>query len=173
MGDASNGRAGSALPTGSLATDGEHCWRPNVTVASVVERDGRFLVVEERSEGRTVINQPAGHLEPGESLLEAVCRETLEETAWHFEPHGLVGIYRWPHPERDITYLRFAFTGEVVHREQDNPLDPEIHRCLWMSEKELEQAASQLRSPQVMAAIRDYLAGRLYPLDCLRDLAGC
>lgn len=172
MHDAPQRRAGAAGQTESPTTHGEGCWRPNVTVAAVVERDGRFLVVEEHAEGRTVINQPAGHLERGESLLEAVRRETLEETAWHFQPSGLVGIYRWPHPERDITYLRFAFTGELLAREQDEPLDPEIHRCLWMSEQELGRAQSRLRSPQVMAAIRDYRAGRLFPIDCLRDLGG-
>src|SRR5574343_794623 len=89
-------------------------WKPHVTVAAVVQRDGKFLLVEEETDAGLAFNQPAGHLEAGESLLEAVVREVREETAYDFRPRSLVGIYQWPHPEKGITYLRFAFAGELV-----------------------------------------------------------
>jgi ADP-ribose pyrophosphatase YjhB (NUDIX family) len=144
-------------------------WKPNVTVAAVVERDGAFLLVQERSQGRLVLNQPAGHLEPGESLLDAVRRETLEETAWHFEPTALVGIYRWPHPSKSTTYLRFAFAGRVDGQEHARELDNGIEGTVWLSVEEIRAQRALHRSPQVMACVCDYLAGRHYPLDCLRD----
>jgi len=144
-------------------------WKPNVTVAAIAERDGAFLLVEERSRGRLVLNQPAGHLEPGESLLDAVRRETLEETAWHFEPTALVGIYRWPHPSKATTYLRFAFCGRLGDHEQERTLDDGIEGTVWMSPDEILAESARHRSPQVMACVRDFLAGRRFPLECLRD----
>ncbi|HKK04612.1 MAG TPA: NUDIX hydrolase [Gammaproteobacteria bacterium] len=145
-------------------------WKPHVTVAAVAERDGRFLLVEEEIEGRLVINQPAGHLDPGESLVDAVVRETLEETAWHFRPTALVGVYRWVNPDNDATFVRFTFAGQVADHEPQRPLDKEIRRVLWLGPDELDARADQLRSPLVRRAIDDYRAGRRYPLDLLLDL---
>jgi ADP-ribose pyrophosphatase YjhB (NUDIX family) len=145
-------------------------WRPNATVAAVVEQDGRFLVVEQTVRGRAVWNQPAGHLEDGESLLEAVVRETREETAWAFEPRGLVGIYRWRRAAAAVTYLRFTFFGQAVSHEPERALDPDIQRCLWVSRAELTAARDRLRSPMVLRAVDDYLNGPRYPLDLLIDL---
>jgi ADP-ribose pyrophosphatase YjhB (NUDIX family) len=145
-------------------------WKPNVTVAAVVEREGRFLLVEEEVGGTLVLNQPAGHLERGETLLDAAVRETLEETAWHFRPQALLGIYRWPHPEKDTTFLRFAFTGALLDHEPDRTLDDGIVRTVWLDREELRRRREHHRSPQVMACVDDYLAGRRFPLECLREL---
>jgi ADP-ribose pyrophosphatase YjhB (NUDIX family) len=145
-------------------------WKPNVTVAAVVERDGRFLLVEEETNGELAINQPAGHLDEGESLVEAVVRETLEETAWKFRPEALLGVYRWPHPTKAITYLRFAFTGRLLQHDPARPLDDGIVRALWLTPEEVRREQHRHRSPQVQVCIDDYLRGRRYPLDVLRDL---
>ena len=145
-------------------------WKPNVVVAAIVERDGKFLLVEEKAEGKLVLNQPAGHLDEGESLMQAVVRETLEETAWHFTPEALLGIYRWPHPVKGITYLRFAFTGRVTRQETNRALDHDIVRALWLSPEEIRAERARHRSPQVERCLNDYLAGRRYPLDLLKDL---
>jgi len=138
-------------------------WRPSVTVAAVIERDGKFLFVEEMIDGRKVINQPAGHLDPGESLATGCAREVLEETAHRFEPTGLVGIYRWHYAPKDITFLRFCFRGKVLGVE-DRKLDKEIIRTLWLTPDELKASAAR-RSPLVLKCVEDYLAGRNYPLD--------
>jgi len=108
-------------------------WKPNVTVAAVVQRDGKFLLVEEETEAGLAFNQPAGHLEAGESLVDAVVREALEETAYHFKPTHLVGIYNWQHPTKDVTYLRFAFAGELRGWEAERQLDEGIvaSRRIW------------------------------------------
>ena len=145
-------------------------WKPNVVVAAIVERDGKFLLVEEKAEGKLVLNQPAGHLDEGESLMQAVVRETLEETAWHFTPEALLGVYRWPHPTKGITYLRFAFTGRVTRQETNRALDHDIVRALWLSPEEIRAERARHRSPQVERCLNDYLAGRRYPLDLLKDL---
>jgi 8-oxo-dGTP pyrophosphatase MutT (NUDIX family) len=147
-------------------------WTPRVTVAAVVERNGRFLLVEEEVNGHLRLNQPAGHLEDGESVLDAVVRETLEETAWHFRPQALVGVYRWRHPSSGETYLRFAFCGEVHDQEADRPLDAEIRDVCWLEVQALGQRRSQWRSPLVWRCIEDYLAGRRYGLEILRDETG-
>ena len=146
-------------------------WKPNVVVAAVIEDAGRFLLVEERADGALVLNQPAGHLDEGESLVDAVVRETLEETAWHFAPEALIGVYRWPHPTKRLTYLRFAFTGRLLRHESDRPLDRGIVRTVWLSPAEIGREHARHRSPQVQRCVDDYLAGRRYPLDLLRDLA--
>lgn len=145
--------------------------RPRVTVASVVERDGRFLVVEERPETGSdlVINQPAGHVEHGESLLEAAIRETFEETAWHFTPEFLVGIYLWAHPSGKSCYLRVCFGGSAGEHEPDRPLDEGIERAVWLTREELQAQSERLRSPLVLGAIDDYLAGERYPLGVLKS----
>ena len=145
-------------------------WKPNVTVAAVVERDGRFLLVEEEADGMLVLNQPAGHLDEGESLLDAVVRETLEETAWHFVPEFLVGVYRWPYPEKGLTYLRFAFAGQVTGHEPGRTLDDGIVRAVWLTPQEIARQASRHRSPQVQRTLNDYLAGRRYPLELLNEV---
>jgi 8-oxo-dGTP pyrophosphatase MutT (NUDIX family) len=146
-------------------------WKPNVTVAAVIERDGRFLLVEEETTDGVRFNQPAGHLDEGESLLEAVARETLEETAHRFVPRFLVGIYQWRRPAGDLTYLRFAFGGEVTGHEAGQALDEGILRALWMSPDELAQRRERHRSPLVAQCIADYLAGRRYPLDLITHYA--
>lgn len=146
-------------------------WAPSVTVASIVEREGRFLMVEEAANGCPVYNQPAGHLEPGESLLEAVARETLEETGLDFAPSHLVGIYRWTLPEdRHRTYLRFCFAGSATPRTPTPVLDPVIRRVLWLTRSELAELGPRLRSPMVLRCIDDYLTGRPHPLDLLHDV---
>src|SRR3990167_2277074 len=108
-------------------------WKPNVTVAALIERDGRFLLVEEETDDGLRFNQPAGHLDEGESLATACAREALEETAWHFRPTALVGIYQWPRPQGDVTYLRFAFGGELGAHEPTRTLDAGILRTVWMT----------------------------------------
>lgn len=145
-------------------------WRPNVTVAAVVTQEQRFLFVEEHSEGRLVLNQPAGHLEEGESLIQAVTRETLEETAYHFVPEALVGVYRWQNRANAVTYLRFAFSGRIVGHEAGQPLDHGIARALWLTADEITACPERHRSPQVAKCVADYLDGSRYPLDLLRDL---
>ena len=138
-------------------------WKPSVTVAAVIERDGKFLLVEEMIDGRKVINQPAGHLDPGESLAAGCAREVLEETAHRFEPTGLVGVYRWHYAPKDVTFLRFCFRGKLLGRE-NRPLDKEIIRTLWLTAQEVK-ASPAARSPLVSRCVEDYLAGRNYPLD--------
>jgi NADH pyrophosphatase NudC (nudix superfamily) len=142
-------------------------WQPSVTVAAIMQRGDRFCLVEEEADGRLVYNQPAGHWEPGETLAEACTREALEETAHAFRPTHLLGIYRWRYAPRDVTFLRFAFLGEVTY-ETDRPLDREIRRVLWLTPGETRAARDRHRSPLVMACIDDCLAGRRYPLDIIR-----
>jgi len=142
-------------------------WKPNVTVAAIVERDGRFLLVEEHTERGRVFNQPAGHLDPGESLIRAVARETLEETACNFEPTGLLGVYQYHSSADDVTYIRFAFTGKITGPEAGRALDAGIIRAVWLTPREIRREATRHRSPLVMRCIDDYLAGRRFPLDVL------
>ncbi len=144
-------------------------WKPHVTVAAVVERDGRFLFVEEHTDQGVRINQPAGHLDPGETLLAAAIRETLEETAWQFEPEALVGIYRWQTPDQDRTYLRFAFAGQVPHHDPARALDTGILRVLWLSPEQLRVKAHLHRSPLVQRCVDDWLSGHRFPLTLLQD----
>jgi 8-oxo-dGTP pyrophosphatase MutT (NUDIX family) len=140
-------------------------WKPSVTVAAVIERDGRFLMVEENFDGARVLNQPAGHLDPGESLVHACEREVLEETAHRFTPQSLVGIYRWYYAPRDVTFIRFTFAGVVTGVEEGRALDKEIVAAHWFSREELIERAAMHRTPLVMACIDDYLAGKRTPLD--------
>ena len=143
-------------------------WKPNVTVAAIVERAGRFLLIEEETEGGPRFNQPAGHIELGESLVEACAREALEETAWHFRPASLVGVYQWPRPTGDITYLRFAFAGELGEEEAGRPLDAGILRAVWMTPAEIEASKVRHRSPLVWQCVQDHAAGRRFPLELIR-----
>jgi 8-oxo-dGTP pyrophosphatase MutT (NUDIX family) len=142
-------------------------WRPSVTVAAVIERDGRFLLVEELANGRRVLNQPAGHLDPGESLVAAVAREVLEETAHVFRPTGLVGVYRWIYDKEDVTFLRFCFSGEASGFDPGRTLDKEILALHWLTPDELKSRSPMHRSPLVQRCVEDYLAGRRYPLELL------
>lgn len=142
-------------------------WKPNVTVAAVVYRDGRFLLVEEETESGLAFNQPAGHLESGEALIDAVVREALEETAYDFKPTQLVGVYNWPHPTKDLTYLRFAFAGELRGHDPRRKLDDGIVGARWLTLDEVRATQERHRSPLILRCCEDYLAGRRYPLDLL------
>jgi 8-oxo-dGTP pyrophosphatase MutT (NUDIX family) len=147
-------------------------WKPNVTVAALIERDGRFLMVEEETDEGIRFNQPAGHLDEGESLVDACAREALEETAWHFTPTSLVGVYQWPRPKRinegDITYLRFAFAGDLGDEEAGRTLDTGILRAVWMTPAEIEASKVSHRSPLVWQCVQDFRAGRRFPIDLIR-----
>ena len=142
-------------------------WKPDITVAAVVERNGRFLIVEERIGRRRVFNQPAGHVEHGEDLLGAVVRETLEETAWHFEPRWLLGVYRWRATRSAHGTLRFAFTGHLIRHEAQRELDSPVLAVHWLTRPELLARARALRTPLVMQCVDDYLAGRRLPLSAV------
>lgn len=141
-------------------------WKPSVTVATVIEKEGRFLLVEEHTPEGLRLNNPAGHLDPGESPAQGCARETLEETAWHFTPTALVGIYlsRFQRATEDITYLRFAFCGELGTFDPDRTLDTGIVRALWMTPDEVRQSAARHRSPLVLQCMEDYLKGQRYPM---------
>ena len=143
-------------------------FRPSVTVAAVIERDGRYLLVEEHTPEGLRLNNPAGHLEPGESPLQAVVREALEETARHFEPQALVGVYlarlQRASTGEDVTYLRFAFCGSVGEPEAGRALDHGIVRTLWLTPQEIEASRSRHRSPLVWQCVADHLAGRRHAL---------
>lgn len=143
---------------------------PEITVAAVTEAHGRFLVVEERINQRLVINQPAGHVEAGETLLEAIVREVREETAWLFTASELIGVYLWRHPRTGRTTKRFAFSGVVTDHREDQPLDEGIVRTHWLTRTELQRREPQLRSPLVLRCVDDYLAGRREPLAAAADL---
>jgi len=151
--------------------DNTPIWKPNVTVAAVVERAGRFLLVEEHTAHGRLFNQPAGHLDPGESLVEAVARETREETAYVFKPTALLGVYQYHHPGDEVTYLRFAFTGDITGHEAGRALDEGIIHAVWLAADDIRREASRHRSPLVMRCIDDYLAGRRYPLAVLHHQA--
>lgn len=145
-------------------------WKPHATVAAIIERDNRFLMVEEEAGGKIVYNQPAGHLENDESLFDAVIRETQEETAWQFTPHAITGIYRWKQNTKDRTFLRVAFCGEVNNHQPEQSLDDGIIRAVWLTRDELITMPDRLRSPMVVQCIDDYLSGKRYDLDLLIDL---
>lgn len=144
--------------------------QPALTVAAVVERAGRFLVVEELVHGLQVINQPAGHVKPGESLLQAVVRETLEETGWVFEPVAVTGLYLWRRPGTDRCFLRVAFCGHGLTHDPGRRLDDGIVQALWLSRDELLRRSQALRSPMVIRAIDDYLRGSRMAIASLQNL---
>jgi 8-oxo-dGTP pyrophosphatase MutT (NUDIX family) len=146
-------------------------WKPHVTVAAIAHYHDRFLMVQERVSGQLVLNQPAGHLEEHERLTDAVVRETLEETGWHFEPEVVTGIYHWREPLSQRTYLRVCFAGHLLDNVPDAELDTGIVQALWLSHPELVRRSGQLRSPMVLRCIDDYLAGARYPLRLLSELA--
>lgn len=142
-------------------------WKPNVTVAAIVENDGKYLLVEEYADNALVYNQPAGHLEKNETLIDAVKREVREETAWDFIPEAMTGLYMYPNPHQDITYLRVCFVGRCTDHDPDQPLDEGIIRAVWLSPEELEADPAKLRSDMVLRCIRDYQSGQIFPLDIL------
>jgi len=142
-------------------------WNPDITVAAIVAHDDRFLIVEERIGNRRVYNQPAGHVEAGESFLQAVRRETLEESAWHFEPQWLLGVYRWQAPGRPRSTLRFAYAGSVRDHEPQRALDQPVLAVHWLTRAQL--LAAPLRTPLVLQCIDDYLAGVRLPLTAVHS----
>ncbi len=144
--------------------------KPELTVAAVVEQLGRFLIVEERVARRRVFNQPAGHVEDGEDLLDAVARETLEETAWQFAPQAIVGVYLWKNPANQKSFLRVAYSGTVSDQDTQQPLDAGILRVHWLTRAQLLGHESRLRSPMVLRCVDDYLAGVRFPLTLLSRL---
>ena len=144
--------------------------KPDVTVAAIAERDGRFLVVEERINRRLLFNQPAGHVEHGETLLAAVVREAREETAWRFDPQALLGIYLWRNPNSRREILRFAFTGSVADHDAAQRLDRGIIGTHWLTLEDLASRQERLRSPLVLRCVHDYLAGQRHPLDGIAQL---
>ncbi|HEY8508794.1 MAG TPA: NUDIX hydrolase [Steroidobacteraceae bacterium] len=145
-------------------------WKPDVTVAAVVESGDRFLLVEERISNRLVFNQPAGHVEQGETLIEAVIREVREETAWRFEPKALLGVYQWHRPASSRSTLRFAFIGTVSDHDPAQPLDRGIVRTHWLTHAELLARESRMRSPLVLRCVDDYRAGKRFSLDAVAFL---
>ncbi|CAN4274652.1 MutT NTP pyrophosphohydrolases including oxidative damage repair enzymes [Methylophilaceae bacterium] len=145
-------------------------FRPNSTVAAIIEQNGKFLLVEEKTDRGNRFNQPAGHLEDNETLVQAVIRETLEESAYDFVPTALLGIYHWKHPHNDITYLRFAFIGNVGVHYETQQLDDGIISAVWMTLDEIHEKATLMRSPQVLTCIEDYLSGKSFPLEVITNL---
>jgi ADP-ribose pyrophosphatase YjhB (NUDIX family) len=146
-------------------------FKPDITVAAIVEREGRFLLVEEHIASKLVLNQPAGHLEDGESLVDAVIRETLEESAWHFSPKSLVGLYLWKQPDTGRSFLRVAIAGSVAHHDAQRKLDRGIERTLWMPRDQIVAKSARLRSPMVLRRIDDYLGGARHSLEVLQHLS--
>lgn len=145
-------------------------WKPDITVAAIAEDAGRFLIVEERINNRLVFNQPAGHVESGETILDALVREVREETAWVFVPEAFLGVYLWSNPANGRATLRFSFSGAVADHDQSLPLDRAIVRTHWLSRAQLTERAARLRSPLVLRCLDDYLGGRRLPLDAVASL---
>lgn len=145
-------------------------WRPRVTVATVVANDGRFLFVEENIRGELVLNQPAGHLEQNESLLDAALRETLEETGWTAELTDFIGAYQWNTPDASAEYLRFTFAARPVRHDAQRALDDGIVRVLWLTREEIAAQSARHRNPMVLGNVDDWLAGKRFPLDIVRSL---
>ena len=144
-------------------------WHPHITVATVVEVEGRFLMVEESKGGRLVLNQPAGHLEPGETLRQAAIRETLEETGWDVALQGLVGVYLYTAPSNGVTYQRVCFAAQPIRHHPERRLDEGIVRAVWLTRDELAVQPERWRSELILRCIDDYLAGPIFDLAVVRD----
>ena len=144
-------------------------WKPNVTVAAVIENDGQFLFVEETTDNGLMFNQPAGHLEPGEDLITAVKREVQEETAWQFEPEAVVAIQLWRKNPDFPSFVRFCFTGSIHSHNPKQTLDDGIISTHWLSQEEITARMTQLRSPLVLKTLEAYLSGQRYPLNILQS----
>lgn len=145
-------------------------WTPHATVATITEREGRFLLVEELSaEGELVINQPAGHLEENESFIDAARRETLEETGWQVEPSHFLGLYVYKAPSNGVTYHRACFIADALSHDPERELDSGIQRALWLTRDEIAARSAMLRSKLVLECIDDYLAGTRYPLSLIHE----
>ncbi|MFZ5722869.1 MAG: NUDIX hydrolase [Pseudomonadota bacterium] len=142
---------------------------PHITVATVVERDGRYLLVEESPHGEPVYNQPAGHVEGGESLVDGACREALEETGWRVRPTHLLGLYVWTSPKNGATYYRVAFAGELLEKVEGYAIDKDIDAVHWLTLEEIRARHAQLRSPLVLRCVEDHAAGRRFPLELIFD----
>jgi len=145
-------------------------WRPDVTVATVIADAGRFLLVEETVRGELVLNQPAGHLEPNESLAQAACRETLEETGWQVELTHLIGVYQWQTRHDERHFVRFTFAANPVAHDPLRSLDAGIVRTVWLNRSEMADAVGRLRSPMVLKSVDDWLAGQRVPLSAIQSL---
>ena len=150
--------------------DDETVWRPHVTVATIVPRQGRFLLVEEDIRGSRLINQPAGHLEPGESLADAARRETLEETGWEVRLDCLVAVQQWVHPRYDRHFVRFTYAATPVAHRADRALDDGICEVLWLKRDEIAAASARLRSPLILSSIDAWLGGQRLPLSALQHV---
>lgn len=146
-------------------------WYPHLTVATIIERDGHFLMVKEVSEGEVVFNQPAGHLEKDETLFEAAVRETLEETSWHVNIDALVGLYLYTSPQNNVTYFRALFAATALGHDPDRELDEGILEAPWLSLEQIKERTDELRSPLVLKCIEDYIDGKRLPLDSISHLA--
>lgn len=144
-------------------------WPPHVVVATVVEQNGKFLLVHEEDDGRAVYNQPAGHWDLGESLLQAAVRETLEETGWEVKLDYLVGQYIHTAPHNGITYFRTAFAAQPL-KQTTSELDSEIIEAVWLTYEEIKAKEAFMRSPMVIQVIDDYLAGKHYPLSLIKQI---
>lgn len=145
-------------------------WKPHLTVATIVHRNGRFLMVEELADGQHVLNQPAGHLEDGETLPTAAARETLEETGWTVEPQTVTGVYHWRQPESGETFVRICFGARCVSHDAARRLDDGILQALWLTRAELAASHARHRSPMVMRCLDDFMAGHRYPIELLAHL---
>jgi 8-oxo-dGTP pyrophosphatase MutT (NUDIX family) len=145
-------------------------WRPDLAAAAIIERDGRFLIVEERIRGTLLFNQPAGHVDDGESIIDAAVRETREETAWHVVPRALLGVYLWRNPDNGHSILRVAIIGDATVHEAGRVLDEPVIAAHWMRREELLAQRAKLRSPLVLRCIDDYLAGQRHELSALNYL---
>ena len=146
-------------------------WKPHVTVAAIAEEHGKLLLVEELINGQLVLNQPAGHLDDGESIIDAVIRETLEETAYEFVPEHLIGVYRWCPCDKDRTYIRFAFSGKIGKHFPNQPLDDGITQALWLSPEEITAQQQRWRTTMVGEVFDHYLSGNRYPLEILNEVS--
>ena len=140
-------------------------WKPHVTVATVIEKDGKYLLVEERCNGALVFNQPAGHLDPNETLEQAAVRETFEETGWHVQLQGVVGVALYTSPHNQVTYHRTTFYAKAVEHDPTQALDDGIEQAIWMSYEDIIASSDRMRSHLVIKCIEQYQQGHRYPID--------